>query len=135
MTAGARMPKQLTWIVAVICVLPFLLHLSGVDWGTSAEPFDSASAPNMTEDQRLDAIFFRLSGVFTHTILEWSAFSVALFTVRLSFIHFSIKRDITTIVIGVALFFAGTMDAFHTLAADFPGFLKSIPACFHRRLS
>ena len=89
----------------------------------------------MTEDQRLDAMFFRLSGGFTHTILEWSAFSVALFTVRLSFIHFSIKRDITTIVIGVALFFAGTMDAFHTLAADFPGFLKSIPACFHRRLS
>ena len=92
MAASTRIPKQLIWIVAIICVLPFLFHLSGVDWGTSAQSFDMASASRMTEDQRLDAMFFRLSGAFTHTMLEWSAFCAAIFTVLLAFIHFSISR-------------------------------------------
>ncbi len=63
-------------------------------------------------------MFYTLAGSFTHTLLEWSAFLAALFTVFLAFMHFSMKRDVTTPIIGVALFCAGFMDAFHTLAAD-----------------
>ena len=36
----------------------------------------------------------------------------------MAFIHFSIKRDVTTPIIALALLCAGVMDAFHTLAAD-----------------
>ncbi len=59
-----------------------------------------------------------LAGGFAHTILEWSAFCTAIFTVSLAFVHYSAKGDVTTPIIGLALLCAGTMDAFHTLAAD-----------------
>lgn len=43
---------------------------------------------------------------------------LAIVTAALAFAHFQIKRDAVTPIIGVALFTAGSMDAFHTLAAD-----------------
>ena len=72
----------------------------------------------MAGGARVDSLFTSLSGAFTHTILEWSAFTAAIFTVFLAFNHYRITKDIATPVIGVALFCAGCMDAFHTLAAD-----------------
>ncbi|NQY09852.1 MAG: GHKL domain-containing protein [Flavobacteriales bacterium] len=100
-----------------ICVLPILLNLVGVDFGSSFVPFEVEGVGDLTTPQLLDNMFYRLTGAFTHTILEWSAFSTALFTVLLAFVHFSITKDATTPIIGVALFTAGCMDAFHTLAA------------------
>jgi len=61
---------------------------------------------------------YTLSGSFTHTILEWSAFCTAIFTVTLSLVYFYLMRDPVIPIIGIALFFAGCMDAFHTLASD-----------------
>ncbi len=66
----------------------------------------------------IDDLFYRLSGAFTHTILEWSAFSVAIMTALFGFVHFRVTKQATIPVICVALFCAGSMDAFHTLAAD-----------------
>jgi signal transduction histidine kinase len=59
-----------------------------------------------------------LKGSFTHTLLEWSAFCTAIFSVFLAFIHFNVTRNLTTLVIGTALFCAGTTDALYTLVAD-----------------
>ena len=105
-----KLPKQVVWAVIAICVLPFLLNLAGVDF--------ASVGPGSVQLDPEDAKFYAMRGSFTHTLLEWSAFSVALFTVLLAFVHFGLTRDVTTPVIGVALFCAGCMDAFHTLAAD-----------------
>jgi len=108
-----KIPKK--WVIAliVICILPYLLNVFGVDFSTSKNL--SAPIENVSE---IDGMFYKLSGAFSHTLLEWSAFCTALFTVILAFVHFGIKKDLTTPIIGMALFFAGCMDAFHTLAAD-----------------
>ena len=50
-----------------------------------------------------DTLHQALAGSFTHTLLEWTAFCVALLTAFLALLHFRIRRDITTPVIGVAL--------------------------------
>ncbi|MEC4681364.1 MAG: MASE3 domain-containing protein, partial [Nitrospirota bacterium] len=113
-----RMPRSLIWAMLVICVSPFLLNLVGVDFGSSKPGFPWADVPTMASHEKIDAMFYTLSGSFTHTLLEWTAFLTAIFTLFLAFLHFSIKRDIATPIIGVALFCAGVMDAFHTLAAD-----------------
>ena len=115
---GRRVPNQLIGAVVVICLTPGILHLLGVDFATAIDSLDAGRAGAMSSQQFEDAVFGRLAGAFTHTILEWTAFCTAFFTVVLAFIHFSIKRDVATPVIGMALFFAGSMDAFHTLAAD-----------------
>lgn len=72
----------------------------------------------MQEAEIVDLLHRTMRGGFTHTLLEWSAFIIALLTVFLAFVHFKINKDVTTPIIGVALFCAGCMDAFHTLAAD-----------------
>jgi len=78
----------------------------------------SENAAGLERHEQIDVLNHTLGGSFTHTILERSAFCIAIFVAILAFLHFSITRDVTTPVIGVALFCAGAMDAFHTLAAD-----------------
>ena len=112
------LPVRLIAVVVVICAMPAALILMGVDLSSPAPSLDPGAFAGMNALQLEDAAHRALSGSFTHTILEWSAFSIAILTVILSLVHYSIKGDFATPVIGVALFCAGTMDAFHTLAAD-----------------
>jgi len=93
---GVALPSRLVWGIVGLSALPSVLHLAGISFAAS----DSAR------------------GVKVHTILEWTAFCVALVSVHFSFVHFTLRRDVTTPIIGLALFFSGTMDAFHALAAD-----------------
>ncbi len=112
-THKLKFPNHVVGIIVLICIAPFSLNLLGIDFGTPI--------PTVTELAGLGVVdqrFSQLSGAFLHTILEWSAFAAAIFTVILAFAHFSIKRDVTTPILGAALFAAGCMDAFHTLAAD-----------------
>ena len=113
-----QLPKKVVWAVIAICALPFFLNLLGVDFDSTQQPFDVSIFSKMSKYQKLDALYHSLSGSFIHTILEWSAFFTALFTALLSFVYFQIKGDIVTPIIGIALFFAGSMDAFHILISD-----------------
>ncbi len=97
--------------VALICTAPFILTICGVDFGIP----HVVPPPDLPA---VDQMFHRLSGAFTHTLLEWTAFCAAFLTAVLSFIHFGLKRDATTPIIGTALFLAGCLDVFHTLAAN-----------------
>ncbi len=65
-----------------------------------------------------EEMYQSLEGAFLHTILEWSAFTAALFTVILFFANFIVNRNVSAPILAVAFFCAGCMDAFHTLAAD-----------------
>lgn len=107
---GTKIPQPLIWAVVSICVAPLLLNWVGVDFASHTSAY--------TSDNATDTMFYKLSGAFTHTILEWSAFMAAILTVLLAFTHYRISGDVTTPVIAVALFMSGCMDAFHTLAAD-----------------
>ncbi len=97
-----------------VCALPLLLKTVGMSFGSA----DLVGTVGIPQSLPTDALFQRLSGAFIHTLLEWSAFLIAIFTVVLALSSFSLRRDVTTPIIAVALFFAGCMDAFHTLAAD-----------------
>ena len=97
---------------------PFLLNLLGLDFSSPKVAFDPVAAAGWSHSVLTDSMHQFLAGGFAHTILEWSAFCTAIFTVSLAFVHYSAKGDVTTPIIGLALLCAGTMDAFHTLAAD-----------------
>ncbi|MDJ1179308.1 methyl-accepting chemotaxis protein [Roseofilum sp. BLCC_M91] len=113
-----KVPSQITWIVVIICILPFGFNLFGIDFGTTGQPFDLQDALNWENSEVVDAMHYALAGSFVHTILEWSACCAALLIVLLSFLNYSIKGNPITPTLGIALFFAGVMDAFHTLASD-----------------
>ncbi|HIK09226.1 MAG TPA: histidine kinase [Oscillatoriaceae cyanobacterium M33_DOE_052] len=113
-----RLPQPLVWGVLAACLLPLLLNPMGFDFSSHHPPLDWETAVHLVAGAKPDPLYHSLAGDFTHTILEWSAFCTAIFTVILAFAHFSIDRNPTTPVIGVTLLCAGVMDAFHTLAAD-----------------
>lgn len=114
------------WVGTVffVSIVPTLLGLAGISFATPTQPLDldlvldlaSPEAPNSAE--LMDAVHHFLSGSFIHTILEWSAFAAATLTAILAFLHFTLHRDVIAPVMGLVLFYAGCMDAFHTLAAD-----------------
>ena len=113
-----KLPQALVASIVAICVLPSLLNLVGVDFAANpAEPGFAEAGPQ-SSIELADAMHRAMAGSFTHTILEWSALTMAIFAVLLTLIHFTIRRDVATPIVGVALFCAGTMDAVHTLAAD-----------------
>lgn len=113
-----RFPVSLIGLIWVICLLPFVLNLVGVDFASQSQSFELSVYQNLTNPEIIDQLHHTLKGSFIHTILEWSAFCCAIFTVVLALTYFRLQRDGTTLVIGIALFCAGIMDAFHTVAAD-----------------
>ena len=116
-TTSTRIPRVFLWGVIAVCVAPFLLTVMGADFGSHGQKFDMATMAQASSSEQVDVMFHRLPGAFTHALLEWTAFCAAIFTVLLAFTQFRMTGDITTPIIGMALFCAGCMDAFHTLAA------------------
>ncbi|CAM2065462.1 PAS domain-containing protein [Sulfidibacter corallicola] len=110
-----KIPRHFTLAIVVVSLLPFVLHLFGVRFGTVDYPTDWASVYGSQGE--FAEVRYRHS-VIRHTLVEWSAFWVALFTVVFSAIHYALKRDVTVLIIGLALFCAGCLDAVHTLAAN-----------------
>jgi hypothetical protein len=89
---STKVPLPFIWAVVAICALPITLNLFGVDFASPKSGVDLGELIKNSPGKVTDAMFYKLSGAFTHALLEWSAFSAAIFT-------------------------AGAMDAFHTLAA------------------
>lgn len=118
MVKETGLPTGYVYAVIAICVLPFLLNLFGISFASPPHPLNLSSLGSVSDSEFLDQLYHALLGSFTHTILEWIGVCTAFFTGILSFVHFAIKRDVVTPIIGVALLFAGSMDAFHILAAD-----------------
>ncbi|MEO0646525.1 MAG: ATP-binding protein [Cyanobacteria bacterium J06650_10] len=111
-------PKPLIIAVVTVCLLPTLFNLLGIDFASDSAKISSQTVIDLSPNQLQEAMHQALSGSYTHTILEWSAFCTAIFTVLLAFACFANKPDVATPILGVALLCAGIMDAFHTLAAD-----------------
>ncbi len=101
--------------VFVICIIPIILNLFGIDFTSRATPL---SAVKMSSGEvKPDDLFYAVAGGLHHALMEWSAVTIAVLAALASFIHYSIKKDITVPIIGMALLSAGMVDAFHTLAA------------------
>lgn len=116
-TMKTRLPRIFLWVVLIVCGLPFALNLIGFDFASASKPFNVTEAADMSQGQLIDAMFYQLRGAFTHSLLEWSAFAIALTTCVLAFSHYRITGNITTPIIGLALLSSGFLDVFHTLAA------------------
>jgi signal transduction histidine kinase/ActR/RegA family two-component response regulator len=117
-TEQHQFPKHLLWCLAALCALPSLLTFAGVDFGFPDRVPDLAALARLSPLARIDALRFCLQGSFLHTILEWTAVCLAVLTALISFVYFDLTRTLVAPMIGVALFWSGCLDAFHTLASD-----------------
>ncbi|MCB1221159.1 MAG: PAS domain S-box protein [Planctomycetales bacterium] len=103
-SSSTALPIWLVWFTVILCILPTALNLLGFDFGSDP---DTAlhGIPNH-------------GGVYAHTLLEWTSFSLALLIATLSFINYRITRDPVVLLIGSLLFWSGCLDAFHILVSD-----------------
>ncbi|OUR97759.1 hypothetical protein A9Q84_06045 [Halobacteriovorax marinus] len=108
-----KLPSWIVYSVILLCILPWVLNQFGITFESANIPFDFHANQNSLIDHR----FLTFKGPFTHALLEWGAFSLAILTCFMAFTNYAIKKDPATPIIGVALLCAGLMDAFHTLAA------------------
>jgi len=105
-------PKKIFLALVIsLCLLPTLLNFLGINFASSITPL------NTSEPIEANHLFSALSGALQHTLLEWSAVVLALLTFILALVHYQIHKDIAIPIMGVAIFCAGSVDAFHTLAA------------------
>jgi len=98
--------------ILLICITPIMLNMLGVDFSSSINPIEQNNNKITAND-----LFYALAGALQHTILEWTAVILALLTFLLALMHYRIHKDIAIPIIGMAIFCAGSVDAFHTLAA------------------
>lgn len=109
-----KLPKSIIWATIILSFAPFLLQITLINFGNPSitiNQYDQSSTD-------IETLFFdQYIGVFVHLILEWSGVMIALSTAVLSFVQYKMTGNTTAPIIGLALFFSGFMDAFHTLAA------------------
>ncbi len=89
-----KFSKIFIYATILVCILPYILQLLGVNFGN--------------ED---------FKGKYVHLLLEWSAVCIAFCTAILAFIQYRLTNNPATPIIGMALLCAGSIDAFHALAA------------------
>jgi len=112
--------SRLQWLTFVVglCLLPSLLAILGVDFSSpSQDPEQLMSTAEGDEFARSEILFYLLADALHHALLEWTAVSLALVVAVVSLFHYRVYSDITVPVVGMAVFAAGGVDAFHTLAA------------------
>lgn len=113
-----KLPGNIIFIILLLTLAPQVLHMWGVNLANPAGKIDLLHVTHLPFAEIQDYLYRIFSGPFTHSLLEWSAFAAAIFTAILAFAHYHISKDVAVPIIGMALFFSGCMDAFHTLAAD-----------------
>ncbi|MEH6347227.1 MAG: response regulator [Bermanella sp.] len=101
--------------VVLICFVPLLLNLLGIDFSSEKNPLNADKI--IDGHYQVDDLFNALAGAMLHALLEWSAVSIEVIAALTSFLHFYFRRDVAVPIIGLALLYAGLADVFHTLAA------------------
>lgn len=102
----------------LISVLPFLLQLIGVDFGSHPPLVAIEQAITYTAAEWTEVAMTLVKGAFIHFLLEWSGVIVAIVTAIMALVQYRITGNLATPIIGMALLSAGFMDAFHALAAS-----------------
>lgn len=107
---GRGLPPRLVGLVLLLCAVPLLLALVGVDLGTE-RIFGRIEGTRQ--------VYERVRGAFIHTILEGAAIGAAMMTGLLAIAHYRIRGGIVAPVLALALFFGGLFDVVHILLSDF----------------
>src|SRR5690349_10713252 len=104
-----NIPEKVIWAVLGICTLPVILNLLGVDFGTIKRALKFDEIMELTDIDNKDVLREYFRGRFIHVILACCAITIAFLTMVLAFIDYKVKRDVSTPIVGVALFCSGML--------------------------
>jgi signal transduction histidine kinase len=103
--------------IGSICLLPLLLNLFGIDFGFISEQLDPYKITHFVDIEKQNDFREFLHGRYMHTIFVSVAATIAFLTAILAFVDYSIKGELNTPIVGIALFCSGLFDVFHILVS------------------
>jgi len=112
-----NIPNRILWVTCIGCILPLLFNLVGIDFGTITSKISPYQFSKIVEYERQSELKDFLLGRNFHTIFVSFTIAIAFLTVLLSFVDFRIQGDVSTPIVGIALFCAGLLDTFHILVS------------------
>lgn len=108
--------KAFIW-VAVLCLVPVVLNVLGVDFGFLSREFDPYQVTRFIQTEQDTNIGLILRGRYVHLIFVSVSITISLLTIVLAVVDFRIKGDISTPIVAFALFCSGIFNTFHLLVA------------------
>lgn len=112
-----KVPDRIVWLIAAVCAMPVLLNIFGIDFGYIGDKLDPYKITQLYQFEQETALQEILRGRYVHTIFVSISITISFLTILLAFIDFRIKGELSTPIVGVALFCSGLFDTFHVLAA------------------
>jgi len=108
---------RLRWLVLSVCAIPVILNLFGVDFGLVNDSLNPYQISHLLEFESQRDFQDILRGRYVHAIFVSIGIAISFLTILLAFIDFRIKRELSTPILGVALFCSGLFNTFHLLVA------------------
>src|SRR5690349_15726606 len=96
--------EQFIWLVSGVCALPIFLNLFGINFGFVNQQLDLGMVSRFYQFENEAGFKDILRGRYVHTIFVSISIAIALLTIILAFIDFRIKSELSTPIVGVALF-------------------------------
>ena len=112
-----NIPDSVILFIGGICLLPLLLNQFGIDFGFINQQIDPYNVTRFVEFEKQGDFRDFLHGRYLHTIFVSAAAAIAFLTAILAFVDYSIKKELSTPIVGIALFCSGLFDVFHILVS------------------
>lgn len=108
---------RIIWTIAGICALPLFLHLAGVNFGFVNGQLNLGMISRLITFEKQEDLQEVIRGRYVHIIFVSFSVAIALLTIILAFIDYRIKGELSTPIVGAALFCTGLMYTFHLLVS------------------
>jgi signal transduction histidine kinase len=109
--------EKFIWLVACGCALPIVLNLLGIDFGFVSKQLDLGMITRIYDFENEKDLQNIWRGRYVHVIFVSFSIAISFLTIILAFIDFRIKGELSTPIVGVALFCSGLFYLFHVLVA------------------
>ena len=109
--------KGISWpyflLMFVISFTPYILHQFGFNIYYSNSLIDLSDTHTINELSANENLRPLLAGKFIHTIIVGISITIAFLTTILSFVDYFIKKNVSTPIVGIALFCSAMLDLIH----------------------
>lgn len=102
----------------LICSIPFILILFGIHPSLGNKIVDLTNVQTINEIGAKASLSPLLKVKFIHTIIVSFSISIAFVITVLSFIDYKIKKNVSTPIVGIALFCSGMLDFVHIISSN-----------------
>ena len=93
-----RVPDKMVWLIGIICALPVLLNVIGIDFGFIGSKIDPYRITQLYQFEQETALQEILRGRYVHTIFVSISITISFLTILLAFIDYRIKGELLSLI-------------------------------------